>query len=673
MDVVHFLKSQRYRSRLPLRQLHFTVAVYRAIVVEEANVELLAEVTVPWDGKVFSPAETLRIYQDVARLTHRPTTSNGEVRAHLAGDGERAAAAAQQHPPASAAADALGLSPTARRSNTGAAATAASPHHQDGVPEVLQLPPLTDVVRQLQRPTSFFFTRPTAEDFIDAAEEDFPVDPPQGPSLLAPVILRQHRRDHQPNRKMYLMWATGAMHTTEGGHVVPVSAIDVAATAASSSAVDPFAAPAASSPLVEVDAVHWKGEERVLCTLTAEQDEYVFTARPSLDDVHTLYVDAAHIYSFRVTVSRTAAAAAGSGAEEGRQTALRGGFDPSAAPLDVVLANVRELAHNAEEEYEQMEISRDAVARRLLRQAAMMAPAERGGSALTVTAAAATAQSPLPEEGGGRPRRASLGFRVPSPTAAASAALAGGLDRSVSVAYGGALGMSLAQTRATGVGGALLSRSAAMMRSGHALPRGMCQYYMCGTVDRCVGIPEATVFLRCHVVEDGAAASWLYDPLTTSSPSAVCTFSSQLAHISAFVADASVFDVDHVFNLPFDYTFVGPAVSGSPLRLIVAAFTEGEAGEGLQSAVAYACVTLPIATPGRHSLTAAMWAPHKTGVEFLRSVLVGGAPSLVDVRQAGPPPSRRTGISVKEALYADSVGRVMVTVNIMQHRSLDDV
>lgn len=244
----------------------------------------------------------------------------------------------------------------------------------------------------------------------------------------------------------------------------------------------------------------------------------------------------------------------------------------------------------------------------------------------------------------------------------------------MSVAFG-ATGMSLAQKRgATGVGGVLLGRTAGTIRgAGHALPRGMCQYYVCGTVERCVGIAESTLFLRCHIMEDGAATSWLYDKLTASSPSAICSFTSQLAHISAFIEDESVMDVDHVFNLPFDHTFVGPTMAGSPLRLVVAVYTAGAAGEGLQSAVAYACVTLPTASPGRHTLSTAMWAPHKTGVEFLRSTLVGGAPSLVDARQTGPPPSHRTGISVKEGLYADSIGRVLLTVNVLQHRGQDSV
>ncbi|CAJ1026300.1 putative Ciliary basal body-associated, B9 protein [Leishmania utingensis] len=159
----------------------------------------------------------------------------------------------------------------------------------------------------------------------------------------------------------------------------------------------------------------------------------------------------------------------------------------------------------------------------------------------------------------------------------------------------------------------------------------------------------------------------MYDRLPTSPSSShiVCEFSSQLAHVSPFVEGEFLLDIGHAFNLPFDYFFVCAARPHSSLRLIVTAFTEGTAAEGLQAPVAYACVSLPIASPGRPTVTARMWAPHKVGVEFLRTPLVGGAPGPVDARQAGPAPTHHTGINVKEALYVDSVGTLHITVNVL--------
>jgi hypothetical protein len=651
MDFVHFLKSQRYRSRVPLRQLQFTVAVYRAIVVEEANVELLAEVTVPWDGKVFSPAETLDLYRDLFHLTQQSTTVDGGLRMLSAG----AVAPAETSPPPTGAATALGVGSSATTPRAAGAAAEGPIADLTDFPSssnALALPPPRELIAQLQRPVSCFFTRPTLEDFIDSAEEDFPVDPPQGPSLLAPIILRQHRRDHQPPRKMFLMWAAGEV-VTPGHTTNPAapSASGAAATAAPVEGGDGVLDLPVVLPTVEMDTVTWQGLERVLCTLTAEQDEYVFTARPSLNDVHTLFVDAAYIYTFRVTVSKATVNSSPGGRPAGET--VSGALDVTSAPLDVVLANVRELARYTEEQFEQLEVSKDAVTRRLLRQAALMVPPERG---TTGPAAMAASGGGVADENGvgGRSGRASLNFHAPVGTA--------------SVIFGGT--SPAAAQRGAGMGGALLSRAAAM-RSGHSLPRGMCQYYVFGTVDRCVGIAESTLFLRCMLVEDGAALTWLYDPPATSSPSVRCEFSSQLAYISTFVEDECVMDVDHVFNLPFEATFVAAALPSSPLRLVVSAFTEGAAAEGIQSAVAYTCVSLPIASPGRHTLRAAMWTPHKSGAELLRSTLLGGAPSLVDARQTGPPPSHRTGISVKEGLYADSVGSVYVTVSILHHKNHD--
>lgn len=663
MDFVHFLKSQRYRSRVPLRQLQFTVAVYRAIVVEEANVELLTEVVVPWDGKVFSPHETLDLYKDLTELTMRPTTAAGELHT-LTAPGESAAATATINSPLSATAATAALGINTSGTTVGASASREQPASASP-PNALALPSPRELAAQLRRPQSSFFTRPSLEDFIDRAEEDFPVDPPQGPSLLAPIILRQHRRDHQPNRKMFLMWASGDVvlpdenASNQVGSPPLRSTTAAAASGDTAGAKDAFAPAASTLPAIEVSAMAWKGVERVLCTLTAEVDEHVFTTRPSLNDVHTLFVDAAHIYTFRVTVSRAEAATTTTPGNPALSERLQTSLDTSAAPLDVVLANVRELSQYTEEQLELLEVSRDAVARRLLRQAALLLPPERGvtgpaggghgGVSGAGTAAGVGSGAAEDAAGGGRRRRSSLGLG-PS---------------------GDRLGASLAATqRATGVGGVLLSRST-VMRGGHALPRGMCQYYVFGTVDRCVGVAESTLFLRCQLIEDDAAKSWLYDPCGTSSPSAVSEFSSQLAHLSTFLDHECVLDVDHVFNVPFDYNFVGAALPCSPLRLIVSAFTEGAAAEGIQSAVAYACLSLPIASPGRHVVQGALWAPHRSGVEFLRSVLLGGAPSLVDARQAGPPLAHRTGISVKEGLYADSVGSVEVTVNIMHHKNHD--
>lgn len=638
MDFLHFAKSQRYRSKVPLRQLQFTVEVYRAIVVEEET-ELLVEATVPWDGKVFSPAETLSLYKDLAHLTQRSHS--------------RVALEPDAVPPPPLQSSAKAVEEVLRGVATGSAAGGSAPL-LPVLPNMPALPSPTDVLAQLRRPQSSFFTRPSVEDFINTAEEDVPVDPPPGPSLLAPLILRQHRRDHQPNRRMFLMWAAGELVTPSTAPGPPQ------ATAAGAAA----GAPPPTPPLVDVSAAAWRGTERVLCTLTAEQDERVFTAKPSLNEVHTLFVDAAYIYTFVVTVSqaKTASAAPGRHGLWSAGSAAPALVPSAMAPLEVLLANVRGLAQYAEAQFEALEVSKDAVARRLLRQAALMAPLDRGsateGVALSPGAAAALASTSAAgqlDASGRRRGRSALGLSL-----SLSVGDRGG-------AGGGAGGHALALSPSSRVG------RPGTMRGASAVPRGLCQYYIFGAVERCVGVPESTLFVRCHLVDEGEAGAVPYDPFAPPSASGtaagVLEFCSQLAHVGSFVAGECVLDIDHVFNLPFDYSVVSPVLPSAPLRLFATAYTEGPAAEGLQAPVAYACMSLPIASPGHHTLTAPMWAPHKTGVEFLRSALMGGAPALVDPRQAGPSPVHRTGVSVKGGLYADSVGVLHVTVNILHHRA----
>ncbi|CAJ1989051.1 Meckel syndrome type 1 protein [Leishmania donovani] len=655
MNVFHFASSQRYRSRLPLRQLTFTVAVYRAIVVEEDKAELLVEATVAWDGKVLSPAETLSIYKDVTHLSRR---------------------------------EAAGTAPYSDKSGGQRGASAPG----SLLPNISSLPALSDVIARISRLPFFFFTRPSLEDFINQAEEDVPVDPSPGPSLLAPIVLRQHRRDHQPNRCMFLMWAAGELLVrgrppgtaspgpvggadgvadgdgADGGSHAAASLRAHPTTSATLSPLSAAGAAAEAESSINIDDVTWSGTERVLCTLTAEQDEYFFTAKPSLNKLHTLFVDAAYIYTFRVTVSRAGAPVgqrepwAGGGTRQG--IPADGCLLPSSiAPLEVLLANASDLAQSVAEQYESLEVGKVAVARRLLRQVAMMAPLERAGTDGGAAAAAAASVPSSSEVARRRRGQGALGPGMPFSAAADRTGVRGTM---------GTLTSSSRSQRAASFGAALLS-PAGFKRSASSLPRDSCQYHVFGTVDRCVGIAEWTLFVRCQLVEDEAVTPSMHDPLPTSSSSSsdVYEFISQLAHASMFVEGEFLLDVDHVFNLPFDRSFVGPALPSSPLRLIATAFTEGAATEGLQAPVAYACVSLPIASPGHHTVTAPMWAPHKTGVEFLRSTLVGGAPGLVDARQAGPALAHRTGLNVKEGLYADSVGTLHITVNIIHHKHWD--
>ncbi|KAF8275299.1 hypothetical protein TcBrA4_0136610 [Trypanosoma cruzi] len=94
--------------------------------------------------------------------------------------------------------------------------------------------------------------------------------------------------------------------------------------------------------------------------------------------------------------------------------------------------------------------------------------------------------------------------------------------------------------------------------------------------------------------------------------------------VRAIVEDFILVPV-HTFNTPFEYHL--DDVEMKPLELIVTVYSETERSQ--QAPVGYTTMTVPYMLPGCHSLRAPLWRPHQTGREFLRSALVGGAPSLL--------------------------------------------
>ncbi|CAD2220804.1 Ciliary basal body-associated, B9 protein, putative [Angomonas deanei] len=406
---------------------------------------------------------------------------------------------------------------------------------------------------------SRFFTRPTAEDFIDIGEEDFPVDPPQGPSRLAPVILRQHRKDHQPNHNMFFMWASGGL---KGGPDSPD------------------------------DPLEWVGEERVMCTVMSEKDEKFFSARPPLNSFHTLLVDSSHIYSFKLEANFT---------EESR-------VDPI-APLAVgegVEVLAAEINHNNAILYAADE-NKEA-ARNQLKEA------------IRILSGDSNAQKPAE-------RSAALQTVVP-----------------------------------------LKSKDFVA-----APDKGRRRIFVYGVVERCLGIDQDCVFLKCQLLDENhpsGRGETLDGQCAPTLEGEGIIFTTQLSYAGRIIKDDFFVQVDHVFGVPFEYCYEDRLLPTSPLRLNITAYTEGAGGDGIQSPVGYCSVSLPTNVPGRHTVIGQLWTPKLTGKEFLMSTLIGGRPSLVDARQAGPPLDHRTGISSKEGMMTNNAGSVRVTVNIM-HRIFD--
>ncbi|ORC89125.1 uncharacterized protein TM35_000131290 [Trypanosoma theileri] len=504
MDILRFYSTQRYASRVSLYDLSFCVTVWRAPLVDEEDTETLCSVTVPWDGKVFSPAEKLEMIRTATSLAESKEIKNHN---NLTSTGEEE-----------------GIEMRYMQSLLGG-----SGH---------MIPTTTEAIKelhtQLEKPENAFFTRPSSEDYIHQTEEECPVDPPQSPSPLAAVILRQHRKQHQPSNKMYFMWAVGRIVDTAGN---------------------------------SLNNMRWEGEERVICTIAAEQSELYFTANPSINETHTLYVDSLHVYSFNITVTAT---------EDSNIASSR--IPNLIRKINRMTLSVQDhlnLPHSAR---------RDALQRMLLQQAVQLKSEEVG------------------------------------------------TDSTVKQIY----------TK----GSSTFTQSPS---------KGTVRYHIHGTIERCIGIPEDGLFLRCQ---------WQYgneDRYNEESESVI--FTSQLASSGLVIVEDFIPLPVHTFNLPFEYHFEERVEA--TLRLLITVYSDDGVGVQ-QSPVGYTALTIPHLLPGCHSLRASLWRPRPTGREFLRSAFVGGGPSLVDVRDAGP--SGKGVISVKHGMLTESSGEIELRLMVLQHR-----
>ncbi|RNF10267.1 hypothetical protein TraAM80_01610 [Trypanosoma rangeli] len=291
MDLFRFKSAQQYASRVPLRKLSFRVTLWRALLVEENHTEVLCSVTVPWDGKLFSPAENL----EMIRAVDAEATAGDVARTSLG-----------------AGATEVDME-TLRLQGSGRA-----------IPDAVRA--ATELRRHLEKSADALFTHTSSEDYICEAEEDCPVDPPQEPSPLAAVILRQYHTQHQTSNKMYFMWAIGGITPPDGA---------------------------------SLSEMRWEGEERVVCIITADTNEFYFTAKPSINETHTLFVDSLHVYSLKVSAMAT------------EETAL------APSEPDGIIQRVGNLASRVENTLDiPHSARREALQQLLLQQASTMGAAE---------------------------------------------------------------------------------------------------------------------------------------------------------------------------------------------------------------------------------------------------------------------------------------------------------
>lgn len=281
-----FQGAHRYHGKQPLRELLFSLTVWRAPLIEEELRELLCETKFQWGAKLPSPNERIGDVQHWIRNTaSRPS---GTMSAGVA----------------------LGDTEMLRRPADGGGDFDAGQYEMPRHPLVDLLCRAQDpqtpgstaerMAEFCQRGEHRFFTRPPAEDYVDPTEFISPLEPEQATSPLAAIVLSNHRTQHRGNPNMYLMWAMGQAEAalTAGRRSLPKGC-------------DPVAA--AQLPLELLD-MSWVGDEVVFCTLTRQANsDTSFLVKPSLNEEHTLLVTSKHIYTFKLSVVQATTTTGGGG------------------------------------------------------------------------------------------------------------------------------------------------------------------------------------------------------------------------------------------------------------------------------------------------------------------------------------------------------------------------
>lgn len=806
IDFNRFASSQRYCSTVPLDQLALRVRVTRALIVEENHVETVVDAVIPWNGKLFSPSEQIRMWDKMRDIWKRTS--------HAGSEGDAAASTARSsssHHTRDPHNTALAAEHLALLPGQGATTTSSDPSEHASVRSLFHCPSPLELLEELSRPASWLFTRPSGEDYIDVREEECPVLPSQGDSRLAPVILRRHRQEHLPNNNFFVVWADGiTTGRTPRGAVVTASGAGTTTTVnrkgnsvksrrrtanltgggdgpdwTAATELTLSGATAAGAPLglhseeagrrgggditattstEDIDredlALMWEGEEYVFCTVTMEQQEGYFTAKPTLFEEHTLRVDSSHIYRFCIEAQLKAAPASSTLAVVTEvPTLLQQGPQPertSTRPPSTQGKRDSQHGRGSAAQLGQASKSQTGMlAAHRTGQPSVVLPGEfsafAAGIHANVLPASPTPGSPTQRSMLGSPTGGAAGGAGWSSTVLPAPAPEGGgadevapitrkilkavaqtvprgaqrvgenaraLHRRRPLSSGdldGSGSGALVGERAPGTtddsssdlhtNASLGAPSIRAVRFGVSRSLGevsstvKSRYFVFGVVERCVGIAESTLFIRGEVyrgMKERGLAGLLSRPHRSGVASddsgtgeTHLTFCSQLAYAGTVrEIDYSIAEPEHIFNMPFECEYLedSPVLPGSsssgglggpttPLRLAVGLFTEGFDGVGIQSACGYACISIPVLSPGSHQLRCPVWSIRKTGRELLKNTVVGGAPSFINLRQSGPFPevspgsmTLGTGIGVKEGLVSESAGFVYLHVNVLSQR-----
>ncbi|CUF34453.1 Hypothetical protein, putative, partial [Bodo saltans] len=192
-----FQGAHRYHGKQPLRELVFSLSIWRAPLIEEDRRELLCETKFLWGAKVPSPKERLEDVQQWVRSTATRPAAGGVVAPNqqpqggdiemvrrtstefpMGFDGPSGGHDVPRHPTIDLVAS-LPVAPDAPRLSLEETTTNGGPQGGGGpiVGSITQ-----KMVQFCERGDNLFFTRPPSEDYVDPTEFISPLEPEQATS-----------------------------------------------------------------------------------------------------------------------------------------------------------------------------------------------------------------------------------------------------------------------------------------------------------------------------------------------------------------------------------------------------------------------------------------------------------------------------------------------------------
>ena len=189
-------------------------------------------------------------------------------------------------------------------------------------------------------------------------------------------------------------------------------------------------------------------------------------------------------------------------------------------------------------------------------------------------------------------------------------------------------------------------------------PYGEARFHFMGTVRQSIGVAAGTLRAKLEFLPPTGSREDKEENSKAGLTQAT-EVSSQLCYAARINDQKSCApETIHVFNLPFEFHCVQSPLSCAPVRIAVTLTSQGPGGESPETVEGYGCITLSN-LPGTHKVEIPLWRPKLNGREYLKSLFVGGSPSLVNVLDIAHQ-QPLSGVSAKTGLQVESVGVLKV-------------